>query len=741
MAVIGSLSVKLGLVTVDWDKATAKAKQQAKDLQGSFNNLGIDLKNLKNTFNALGGAMGLSLAGMGILAKATMDMAGQVDDLAKSYDMSIARVLQFQKAIVMSGGKAEDANKILSTMFSKIASAQEGNDAAIATFEQLGISFRELQSLSPDQVIRRVYEGLAQIGNTYERVKLTKEILGKGGMGKSVEEIAEALGKSSAEFRKQEESMKRLAELGDALDATYNNLKLAIADVLSPFTGSSGGEALVNVNTFKAAMVAVTSAAVINGMFRLVAVFKALNAALKTTASLGIAIQSAQGVKGIAMAGAALASYFAAKKIFDDQTEEAIAAAESEPPSSTPSPSAGGGGAKGSNEAAALRAKVDLSMKLFDIERRRGEYRLAGLYESQHENRLAEVALKFEEEQAKASAERAEALSKSNLSSAMRAAIQEKYQVAIAVATLKERQDREYINAERTKELKMQELMGEHMVKMEIFNERRNQLEGQRYKMNQFDYRIAEERLALEKKIAELEQKKKEAFEKIGGANSTNRLQPEYVNEKNMIEQTIEAEKKLAEIRIGNIESERARQQSFSEGWNQAFRQFSEDAENYARVGGESFNAVVSNMNSAIDSFVRTGKFSFKDFAKSIIQDLIAIQLKMQAMQLFKMGMNFFFPGAGSVPGKAGGGFTNVPTMVGENGPELFIPNRQGGTVIPNQQLSSVMGSQPQVVYNAPVVQHLSAIDTQSAVQFLTQNKSTIYAANQSAARSMPTSR
>jgi phage-related minor tail protein len=147
-------------------------------------------------------------------------------------------------------------------------------------------------------------------------------------------------------------------------------------------------------------------------------------------------------------------------------------------------------------------------------------------------------------------------------------------------------------------------------------------------------------------------------------------------------------------------------------------------------------------MNSAIDSFVRTGKFSFKDFAKSIIQDLIAIQLKMQAMQLFKMGMNFFFPGSGAtVPGKAGGGFTNVPTMVGENSPELFIPNRQGGTVIPNQQLSNVMGSQPQVVYNGTVIQNMNAIDTQSAAQFIARNKDAVYAANLSASRSLPVSR
>jgi hypothetical protein len=40
MAVIGSLSVKLGLVTVEWDQATQKAKQQAKQLQGAFTDRG-----------------------------------------------------------------------------------------------------------------------------------------------------------------------------------------------------------------------------------------------------------------------------------------------------------------------------------------------------------------------------------------------------------------------------------------------------------------------------------------------------------------------------------------------------------------------------------------------------------------------------------------------------------------------------------------------------------------------------
>jgi lambda family phage tail tape measure protein len=739
MAVIGSLSVKLGLVTVEWDKATAQAKKQAKDLQGAFNNLGFDLKNLKNTFNAVGGAMGVSLAGLGVLAKATMDMAGQVDDLSKSYDLSIARVLQFQKAIVLAGGKAEDANRILSTMFGKIASAQEGNEAAIATFESLGITFEDLQNTKPDEIIRKVYEGLSGIGNTYERIKAVKEIIGKNGLGKDIEGIAEALGKSSAGFKKQEEAMRRLAELGDVIDNTYTNIKLGLAELLSPFAAGEG-KALINVETFKAAMVAIASVTVISGMMKLVTAFKALNVALRTTASLGLAISSVGGIKGIAMAGAGLATFFAAKAAFESDAEDSEAAAEAQSGSGGAGTPSGGNDSAGRKDIIAGQAKIELAKKLMDIERRRGEYKIQAIRGDKTTLELAEVQLKFEEEMAKAANEKAQALAKGDLSAAQRGLIEAEYQQKVAAATQKEKIDREVINTQRARELELMMQQAQFAAEMEGFTQRRAELDGNRYKMTEFEYKIAQERLNLEKQLLELDQRKREALDKAGG----DKFNSEYVQQKQAIEGMMEAEKKLAEVRIGNIEAERTRQQSFSEGWNQAFRQFSEDADNYARVGGESFNAVVSNMNSAIDSFVRTGKFSFKDFAKSIIQDLIAIQLKMQAMQLFKMGMSFFSGGAGggmTIGGAADGGFINAPTIVGEHGAELFIPNRQGGTVIPNQQLAGMGGGSPQVVYNGTVIQNMQAIDTQSAAQFLSRNKDAVYAANISASRSLPTSR
>lgn len=165
-------------------------------------------------------------------------------------------------------------------------------------------------------------------------------------------------------------------------------------------------------------------------------------------------------------------------------------------------------------------------------------------------------------------------------------------------------------------------------------------------------------------------------------------------------------------------------------------------------------SSVFNNMGSAIDTFVRTGKFAFKDFARSVIQDLIAISMKAQMLAMFK-GFTFFggsttgqfekdinTSGFGTLTASAVGGplAANQPSIVGENGPELFVP-QGAGTIVPNNgDLSGVMGG-PQIVYNGPYIANMSAIDTQSATQFLAKNKSAVYAANQSATRSIPASR
>jgi phage-related minor tail protein len=179
-----------------------------------------------------------------------------------------------------------------------------------------------------------------------------------------------------------------------------------------------------------------------------------------------------------------------------------------------------------------------------------------------------------------------------------------------------------------------------------------------------------------------------------------------------------------------------------AEGFFQAMEEAARNAATAFQTGQQAFQTVVGNMNSAIDTFVRTGKFAFKDFARSVIQDLIAIQMKAQAIALINMGlkaMGFGF----SLPGKAVGGPVSggSPYIVGERGPELFVPSNSGA-IVPNNRLADSMGgNQPSVVYNGPYIASMNAIDTQSGVQFLARNRDAVWAANQSAGRSMPQSR
>lgn len=61
--------------------------------------------------------------------------------------------------------------------------------------------------------------------------------------------------------------------------------------------------------------------------------------------------------------------------------------------------------------------------------------------------------------------------------------------------------------------------------------------------------------------------------------------------------------------------------------------------------------------------------------------------------------------------------------------------------IVPNNSIGDSMGSQPANVYNGPYIANMSAIDTQSGLQFLAKNKQGVWASYQSANRSIPMSR
>ena len=200
-----------------------------------------------------------------------------------------------------------------------------------------------------------------------------------------------------------------------------------------------------------------------------------------------------------------------------------------------------------------------------------------------------------------------------------------------------------------------------------------------------------------------------------------------------------------------------AAQRTFSFGWNQAFAQFAEDAENYATMARDMFDVITNSMTRAIDNFVEHGKFAFGDFAASVIKDLIKIELKMQASQLLRMGIGAITSAIGMYSGggfgtgnnygnqdlggflmgsgKANGGVITGATLVGEKGPELFVPGRSG-TVIPNNNLGSALGGVTNITNN-----YIDAIDTKSFEDRIYGSSRAVWSANQFASKSISNNR
>jgi len=157
------------------------------------------------------------------------------------------------------------------------------------------------------------------------------------------------------------------------------------------------------------------------------------------------------------------------------------------------------------------------------------------------------------------------------------------------------------------------------------------------------------------------------------------------------------------------------------------------------------FDSVFGNLTSAIDNFVKTGKLNMKDFARSVIQDLIAIQMKAATLKFLNLAFSAFSGGGASpyqpaavmgMPGYADGGSPQVgrPSIVGERGPEVFVP-RTAGTIIPNHDLGK-MGSTTNVTNN-----YINAIDTKSFEDRLLNSSNAIWAANQYANKSLAVNR
>lgn len=637
---IARLGVVLGIDTAEFTKGIESAKRKLGDI---------------GQFAMKAGA--LATAALGAMTYKAMQFADEMSDLSDATSVSIARITQMSQALTMSGGRADDAGKILVKFTQNIDEAANGSQKMQDAFAKAGVSLNDLAKLSVEELLQKTTEGLSKVGDKATQTGIKMDLFGKGMRSVDMNGFNTQMAQSVEEFQKYENAIRIAAELNDKLAQKSQMISLSFTQQVMPAVN-----ALFDAINVKGGFAEKTFEAISNIIYGMAGALRYANNAIE---SMGNAWDLLRG-----------------KITFEDF------------------------------QRSQMNIENNLKLQLHAIR----EYR-----------KELEQTKKVEEPKGPAVRSIQDSPEVKKMKEMMR--------VASLISVEYERQQ------------------SFSLAQLAI----RNQMVGMTENERRIQEAINQVLISTSQKIDEITKKREDA---IGRADPKDIEKLKKVYDDEIAEVQRLSQQYVDSARIIEASSIQT-QRTFEFGWDKAFNQFAENAFNYARVADEVFKTLTDNMLSSIDNFVETGKFSFSNFAESVIKDLIKIQLRMQAMQLFsQMGGglgglfgglfgggasasatgSFVSPSYGGVAMAADGGMISGPTIVGENGPELFIPQRSG-TIVPNQQMSGMEGNQPTVVYNGPYIANMSAIDTQSATQFLSKNKLAVWSANQSASRGLPASR
>jgi len=661
---IARLGVVLGLDTAEFNRG--------------IDAVGKKLEQFSQTAEKFGkiGAVALVAA-----STAALKYADELADVAEANEVAIGTVLQLSNALANSGGKADNAGKMLSAFAKFIDEAAGGSEKAQKTAKALGVTLQDLGKLSQEELLNKLATNLAKVEDPITRNAQAMEIFSKAAKGVDMVGFAEKMAQANPLIAEQEKAIKAAADTYDLLAQTSRDVMLILATELGPILKSTI-DYMKTMSDYGVSL---------SGIFKVV---------FQTVSVLGANV--AFVFKGIA--DEIQHTYENAVTLVTKGVDAAIA---------------------GNKKYDAYRASQRQNLDFFESQIMGTSYGRSGVDERRTDNKKLKSSSGGGRPVTAARDKDAEAAEKARLRALEKyfAELQRLDKILLDVAG---KENNAFTDSLKRIENDEQGLKIKNAL-LDIENTTRN---------------LRSEDIQLTKDLYLEEQKRLENIREIERNNLLSIEAKEYlVAQENALANATERYLRAQNQAI-KAQREGTTEQGFMKEGAKFFRDLPTELEN----GAKAFSSVMGNMESALDNFVRTGKLSFKSLARSIIQDLIAMQLKASATGLFKSLFGMYASGGFGTGNAYGnqdlGGFladggsanANTPYVVGERGPELFVP-RSSGTVIPNHALGG-MGGSTSVTNN-----YINAIDTKSFEERLYGSSNAIWAANQYANKSLAVNR
>jgi lambda family phage tail tape measure protein len=119
-------------------------------------------------------------------------------------------------------------------------------------------------------------------------------------------------------------------------------------------------------------------------------------------------------------------------------------------------------------------------------------------------------------------------------------------------------------------------------------------------------------------------------------------------------------------------------QRSFAEGWKRAYREYADAATNASRRAEEMFRKTMQGMEDLIVNFARTGKFEWKGFIDSILEELLRSQVRELMASVFNPSGGIF-GGLGDLFGTIMGGGRGGTQQRGNSPSQPLYVQQVGG--------------------------------------------------------------
>lgn len=736
---------------------------------------------LASSIGKLGGL--IAGIGFGAFIGNALRAADAIVDLGKATGFTAGEVKVLADALQEAGGDAKDVDKVLTTFYNTLGDAANGSEKAVDALEKLGIVQKDLTTLSEGALFNKAIEGLAKLEQGALRTSVGMDIFGKAFRSVDPRDLQQAL--QAADPSKFTSSLESAARQVQMIETSYRNLQMAALNVIQQLTGSTGD---FTISLEKAEKIIKGIAITLGVVFGVQAIAMLttfitqiynLNKALAGTALITNILGKNPLIKVIAglaiAAGLGADSWKDYEKSLEKVNEEIdkLNKGGAQPPPAAPSAPTGeptgprfGESGKGPAFATARQTAEQRAMALAAETARQttnalAEQNLEALKYQQivngtigmHSNLAAMITQEAQIEQdarnkildleKQIAIERAK--EKPNV-----AVIEELGKQKILTEETKNAQIK--LNEERFRALETVRATAMELERTTMTQTRKVELDLMRQQIEGMKAVTLEEQTALKiaqiageekKKLIEL-QKELTAAQRAGDMQAITDIQERIRLETDYYD-------KLKQMENSRMQQELANREDRMLGINRSLEQIARQYDPI-RVAADQTTLLFDRMGQGLEEFVTKGKLNFKNFALSLIRDMLMIQVKAQAMNFMRDLFGSGLTGGGIVGSLLGGLFglakggpaqANIPYIVGEKGPELFVP-KSPGTVIPNDAMGAPgnYSKRPESV-NAPITNNfitnnINALDAKSVAQLFVENRKTLLGSVNMAKKEMP---